>query len=196
MWKPIAVVGLWAFLVGLPHVAAPGQISLAGVAIGMPAVDRGEDLHGDELGDPPLTEKTPPAARPVPPGSFATIHFKNDLSKSLSIVEARVTMDGKSLSPIDGPRPGSDTVVFGGRVSPGEHVVRTELACRRNQRGPFTYLKGYRLNVASDDVLTVPSERAVVFTVAATPNKGVNVPFDKQVGITVRAQELPEPGAH
>ena len=191
MWKPIAVVGLWAFLVGLPHVVAPGQISLAGVAIGMPAVDR-----GDELGDPPITEQAPPAARPVPPGSFATIHFKNELSKSLSIVEARVSMDGKPLSPVDEPRSGSDVVVFGGRVSPGEHVVRTEVACRRNQRGPFTYLKAYKLNVASEDVLTVPRERAVVFTVAATPNKGINVPFDKQVGIAVWAEELPEPGAH
>jgi hypothetical protein len=190
MWKPIAVAGLWGFLVGLPHVASPGQVTVAGVTPGA-VVD-------DDLGDPPLQDPpqrdAPPPQRAIP-GSFAVVHFTNELAKTMNIVEARVTMDGAPLPAVANPAAGSDTVVFAGRVEPGDHVVDTTLDCQGRRQGPFTYLKSYKLTIASEEVLTVPRERAVVFTIAATRASGPTVPFDKQIGIAVRAHELPEPGA-
>ncbi|HEX4405787.1 MAG TPA: hypothetical protein VH560_13205 [Polyangia bacterium] len=151
----------------------------------------------EDLGDPPprSAERSPAprANRGAIHGSFATIHFKNDLGKTLSLVEARLTLDGNHLPAVVSLGSNDDSVVFAGRVTPGHHLLGTHLACRGNQRGPFTYLQDYTWDVTSDAVLTVPDDEAVVFTIAATRTPGANVPLDKQVTITVRDHVLPPP---
>jgi hypothetical protein len=187
MLKSLGVMGLWALMIAVPHLGSSAlQVSVAGVApvITAPAEDPGDPFR--EASNP----KAP--ANSEIRGSFATIHLRNELDKTMSLVEVRLTMDGQELPLVTALAPGDDTVVFAGRVAAGHHVFKTELKCRGNSRGPFTYVKKYNLNVASEEVLTVPEERAVVFTIAATRNKGVNVPFEKQVGIAVRANELPK----
>jgi len=191
MWKIVGVAGLWVSLIAFPHL---GPVTLdANFAGAAPPVAVPED----DLGDPPPRGQEQPIVAPAPPraipGSFATIHLKNDLGRTLSLVEARLTFDGDHLPVVSALGPGGDNVVFAGRVAPGHHLLGARLVCRGNQRGPFTYLKEYTWEVASDAVLTVPNDQAVIFTVAATRHAGVNVPLDKQVGITVRDRLLPPP---
>jgi hypothetical protein len=192
MLKIVGVAGLWVSLIAFPHLG-PAML-VANVAGAAPPIA----VPDDELGDPPVPGQAPgPPTAPAPPrvipGSFATIHFKNDLGKTLSLVEARLTLDGDHLPIVTALGPDGDSVVFAGRVTPGHHLLGARLVCRGNQRGPFTYLKDYTWEVASDAVLTVPDDQAVVFTIAATRHAGVNVPLDKQVTITVRDRVLPPP---
>jgi hypothetical protein len=184
MWKSVGVVGLWALMVVAPHVGTSGaSVMMAGVVPGMPTPD-------EDLGDPPPEA---PGARREIPGSFATIHFKNALGKTLTLVEARLTMDGTSLPLVTNLAADQDAVVFSGRVAPGAHSVETHVLCRGKRRGPFTYLKDYKWEVSSEEALTVPADRAVIFTISAVRNKGVNVPFDRELGISVHDEVLPHP---
>lgn len=199
-WKCLGVAGLWVFLMVLPHLG-PKAID-ASFADVMPPLA----MLADDSSERPAktTEAAPvdPAPRPlVEPtidprhevvGSFATIHLENKLGKTLSLVQARVTMDGKELPAVGNLGPDADRVLFAGLVSPGHHVVNTRLTCRGNRR-LFTYLKDYQWDLRSDEVLTVPQDRAVVFTISAVRNKGVNVPLNKQVGIAVHDQVVPNP---
>jgi hypothetical protein len=184
MWKAFGVVGLWALMIVVPHLGTSGtSVTLAGV---VPSLSP----PNEDLGDPP--PQAPSAQREIP-GAFATIHFKNALGKTLTLAEARLTMDGKSLPVVTNLATDRDAVVFAGRVAAGAHAVETHVTCRGKRRGPFTYLKEYTWEVTSEETLTVPADRAVIFTISAVRNKGVNVPFDRQLGITVHDEVLPHP---
>jgi hypothetical protein len=197
MWKPMGVVTLWLVLIAAPHLGAPAtQVSMAGVmpSPAVPVVVE-DPVPVDDPGDPYLQA---PPARQAPrerreiPGSFATVHFVNALDKVFTLSEVTVTIDGKTLPPVTDLAPGAMTVVFAGRVSPGPHPAQTRLTCRGRQRGPFTYLKDYRWQVESAETLTVPPDRAASFTISAVRHKGMNVPFDRQVDITVRSELVPQ----
>jgi hypothetical protein len=186
MWKLAGVAGLWVSLLAVPHVGPTAiDANFAGAA---PPFAVPEDL-----GDPPPPDAGPAEAPREAPGAFATIHLENELGKTLTLLEAHVTMDGTPLPAVADLAPGDDATVFAGRVAAGHHVVRTRLVCQGNRRGPFTYLRDYKWEVASDEVLTVPDDEAVVFTIAATRKKGLNVPFERQVGITLRDYVVPRP---
>jgi hypothetical protein len=206
MWKGIlkfmGLAGLWVFLIVLPHLGPKGiDVDFANV---MPPLTT---LASDTGQASTETDQQTPAAEPTPEplvaptvdprrqvvGSFATIHLENKLDKTLNLVQARVTMDGKPLPTVAGLRPDDDRVLFAGLVSPGHHVVNTQLSCRGNRRGVFTYLKDYRWDLSSQEVLTVPKDRAVVFTISAVRHKGVNVPFNKEIGIAVHDVVVPNP---
>jgi hypothetical protein len=189
MWKSMGVVGLWVSLIALPHFGP--TVCDANFASAAPPVAVPSD---DDLGDPPA----PPAAPVAAPareisGSFATLHFKNALGKTFVLLEVHVTMDGKALPALTNVAPDDDVTLFAGRVQPGHHVVDTRLVCRGKRRGPFTYLSDYKWEVASEEVLTVPAEDAIVFTLSATRNKGFDVPLDKQVVITAHDVVVPNP---
>jgi hypothetical protein len=77
-------------------------------------------------------------------------------------------------------------VIYTGRVRPGRHVVSARLVYQGRNRGPFTYLAGYKVNVESREVVDVPADRPASFTIATEKKKGMNVPLDKQLAITVR----------
>ena len=55
----------------------------------------------------------------------------------------------------------------------------------RGDRGVFSYMKGYKLNVRSEQVLTAPADRTVNFTVVGSENKGMTVPIERRVVVTV-----------
>lgn len=204
IWKCLGVVGLWASLVALPHLG-PQVINSCFADVMPPLATLADDSNQASSERSPQTPGTEPAEPAPPPlvaptpdprrqvvGSFATIHLENKLGKTLNLVEARVRMDGKELPAVGNLAPNDDRVLFAGLVSPGHHVVNTRLTCRGNRR-VFTYLKDYRWDLRSDEVLTVPQDRAVVFTISAVRNKGVNVPFDKQIGIAVQDEVVPNP---
>jgi hypothetical protein len=192
MWKPMGVVTLWLMMIAAPHLGAPAtQVSMAGV-MPSPAVPTVVDdpAPADDPGDPYL-QKT--RQRREIPGSFATVHFVNALDKKLvALTEARLMMDGKPLSEVTNVASGADTVVFAGRVAPGSHVVQTHLTCRGRQRGPFSYVKGYTWQVQSEETLLVPPERAATFTISAVRHKGIAVPFDREVEISVKSELVPQ----
>jgi hypothetical protein len=130
---------------------------------------------------------TPAAvAAPTPsPTALATLSFRNDVGKRFRLVEARFTMDGADLPTVlTGAEPGKSYVVFGGAVKPGPHVVTARLTYQ-GERRVFSYMKGYKLNVRSDQVLTAPENRAVSFTVVGAENTGMTVTLDKRVVIKV-----------
>ncbi|HVZ73938.1 MAG TPA: hypothetical protein VHJ20_16275 [Polyangia bacterium] len=172
MFKAMGVVGLWVALIAAPHAASSPE----------PAQDPGDP------GDPYALQK-PPAPKPAPTsstaGSFATIHFKNEVGKDFKLLEARVLFDDADLPVLTGVKSGEDVVLFSGRVRPGRHVAETYLTYEGGKHGIFTYMKDYKITVRADEVLTVPPETAVQFTISGKENKGANVPFNHQVGIEV-----------
>jgi hypothetical protein len=107
------------------------------------------------------------------------------------MTEVLFTFDGEPLPTVENLQPDQDVVVFSGRLKPGLHLMKTEVHLQGTSRGPITYTKGYKMNVKADQVLTVPENKAVVFTIAATRNKGMNVPFDRQIEIKATAEERP-----
>jgi hypothetical protein len=197
MWKLgiakcLGVATLWVFLISLPHWGGPlFEANFAGAASAVAG-------PGDDPGDPfRLAADTSPqrAATPPKPASFATVHFKNDLGKTLIVQEARVVLDGKVLPVVASPHVGADYVVFTGRVFPGHHILKTSVVAEGNQRaGVFSYMKKYRYTAESEEVMTVPEDRAIVFTITAQRNKGMNVPIDKQIEIKATGEVVPNGG--
>jgi len=182
MWRSLGVVGLWVALIAAPHLRSPLlQTSAADVTPEPPA----------PAGDPgdPFRQK-PEDERQVP-GSFATVHFKNQLGKGVTLTEVLFTFDGRPLPTLEAIQPDQDVVIFTGRLSPGMHLMRTEMHLQGAGRGPITYTKGYHFKVTAEQVLTVPENKAVIFTIEGSRNKGMNVPFDKQYDIKMNAEERP-----
>ena len=200
MSKFLGVASLWVCLISLPHVTDPPRDeAIAGEVIETPASaeDPGDpfrmavaSLDGAGDDEAPATPATSPAQKPQ-----ARLHFKNDLDKTLTLVEARFQMDGKPLPVVADLATGGEVILFSGPMTPGQHVIRTNILCQGNKRGGiFTYMDKYRFNVASEQVLTMPDDRSVLFTVIAHRNKGANVPFDKQIEVKAAASDLPDSG--
>jgi hypothetical protein len=95
-------------------------------------------------------------------------------------------VDDHPLPVLTSTPPTRDTVIYTGRVQPGRHVVSARLVYQGRNRGPFTYMSGYKLNVESREVVDVPADRPANFTIATEKKKGMNIPFDKQLAVTVR----------
>lgn len=152
----------------------------------------GEDCAADEAvvpEAPPVSPDIPAAVAAVAPvrTAFATVSFRNDVGKKLRLVEARFAMDGEKLPVVlTGAEPGKSYVIASGAMKPGPHVVAARLTYQ-GDRGVFSYMKGYKLNVRSDQVLTAPADRAVTFTVVGSENKGMTVPIEKRVIVTVES---------
>jgi hypothetical protein len=192
MWKPVAVVGLWLTMIAAPHLGRPaGQVSVAN-----PQIQVATAVPTDDPGDPYLENAKPtPAARPPEqgPSAFMTVHFKNGLDKTLTLVQASLTMDGTPLARVGNFTREGDNVVFKGHVAPGPHVVTTRLGVLGRRRWPFTYLKDFKWQLVSEQTLNVIPGRAMAFTIKAVRKKGMNVPLDKQVGVTVFNELVPGP---
>jgi len=140
------------------------------------------------LGDPGFAAAQVNAPEPGPAlaTSLAAIHFKNELGKTMTLVEVQVTLDGAELPVVSNLSPDQDVVVFSGPITPGHHFVTTRVVCRGNGRGPVSYLKDYRWIATGNQVLTVPENRAVVYTLAARRLKGANFSWNKPIEILVR----------
>ena len=140
-------------------------------------------------GPPRRRPPAPPARAAEPagaPDTMATVRFRDDAGDGFQLVEARFVMDDHPLPALTGTPRAEDTVIYAGRVRPGRHVVSARLVYQGRNRGPFTYLSGYKLNVASREVVDVPADRPASFTIATEKKPGMNVPFDKQLTVTVR----------
>lgn len=214
MSKFLGVASLWVCLISLPHVTAPsldeavaGEAPDTAAAFG-PGVPKDKAARmTDDPGDPFLLaaaspDGTGPAGPERPEGAvapaerpLARLHFRNDLDKTLTLVEAQFTMDGKPLPFVSDLKAGGEVILFSGTLPAGPHVIKTRMICQGNKRGGiFTYMDKYRFNVESEEVLTMPEDRSVQFTVVAHRNKGLNVPFEKQIELTAKAGDLPDSG--
>jgi hypothetical protein len=167
------------------------------VHVDCPPGATGADCTADEVAVP--AEATAPAAPAavapaVPaavaavapaPTTFATVSFRNDVGKKLRLVEARFTMDGENLPVVlTSADPGKSYVITSRSVVPGPHVVTVRLTYR-GDRGVFSYMQGYKLNVQSQQLLTAPSDRPVTFTLVGSEHKGMTVPLERRVVVTV-----------
>jgi hypothetical protein len=187
MWKPVGVVCLWLALIALPHLGSSAvHVSPSGVQIAA-------TVPLEDPGDPFL--EAPDTQRKIEiPSSFATLHFKNALDKTLVLLDATLVLDGEPLAPVTDLRPQGDNVVFTGYVAPGTHTIVTHVTCVGKKRGGvFTYMQGYKWEVSSEHTLNVPPKRSMVFTVSARRRKGMNIPVEKQVEVAVYNELLPEP---
>ena len=160
-----------------------------------PSSSSDTDCAADETAVPEAAPVTPAAPAEVAapaavtavaptPTAFATVNFRNDVGKKLRLVEAEFTMDGEKLPVLTAAEPGKSYVIASGPVKPGPHIVSARLTYR-GDRGVFSYMKGYKLSVRSDQVLTTPADRTVNFTVVGSENRGMTVPLDKRVVVTV-----------
>jgi len=135
-----------------------------------------------------------PAGGPAPlkvPDSFATIRFKNQTGKAVTLTEVLFTFDGKPLPMIVDVKPDQDIVIYSGRLTPGTHLMQTEMRLKGNSRGPITYTKCYKFRVTAEQVLTLPQGKSVVFTIAGIGNNGMTVPFSKQLDFKMTAVKTP-----
>jgi len=194
MWKPVGVVGLWLVLLVVPHLGSHAvHVSPTGVQVAatVPTEDPGDPFLEGSSAQDKARQRSRERAHAA--NAFVRIHFKNALDKTLTLVNATLSMDGEQLAPITSLGPQGDNVVFTGRVTPGPHTVSTRLTCLGRRRGAvFTYLKDYRWEVSSEQTLTVLPNRSMVFTISAVRRKGMNVPVDKQVEVSVYNELLPE----
>jgi hypothetical protein len=159
-------------------------------------------------GVPPATESPLPIERVIPPGGAApepapgsveavratdtTLMFKNNVGDKYTLVEARFVMDGETLPMVPGgAERGKPYVVYTGATRPGRHILTTHLTYQGRSRGPFTYTKGYTFKVTSDEVLTLPSDRNVNFTIVSKEVKGLKAPVTGRMAITVEENVAP-----
>ena len=171
MWK--VALGIAVFLqVGAARADQPNsdkadkteETDDSAVHVDCPAGSTGEDCTADEAvvpGGPQTTAAAPPAPAAVAavspaPTSYATVSFRNDVGKKLRLVEAHFTMDGEKVPVVlTSAEPGKSYVIVSGAMKPGPHVMTARLTYQ-GDRGVFSYMKGYKLNVRSDQVLTTP----------------------------------------
>ncbi len=186
MWK--VALGLAMLLQAGTTRADEGESDQGAVPVKCPSDAAGDDCVADEAAAPPAPPVVPDApARAVAavPVAFATVTFRNDVGRKLRLVEAQFTMDGEKLPVVlTSAEPGKSYVIVSGAVKPGPHVMSAHLTYR-GDRGVFSYVKGYKLNVRSDQVLTTPADRTVNFTVVGSERKGLTVPFENRVIVTV-----------
>jgi hypothetical protein len=160
------------------------------VHVECPSDSPGADCTADEAvvpAPPAVAPATPAAVAAVAPTptAYATVSFRNDVGKKLRLVEAQFTMDGKKVPVVlTNAEPGKSYIIVSGAVNPGPHIVSARLTYQ-GDRGVFSYMKGYKLNVQSQQLLTAPADRTVTFTVVGRENKGLTVPLDKRVVITL-----------
>jgi hypothetical protein len=128
-----------------------------------------------------VTAPLSPAAAPM----LTTVRFRNGAGDGFQLIAASFVMDDQPLRVAALPPQAQDMVIYTGLVRPGPHVVSTRLVYQGRNRGPFTYLSGYKLNVESRKVLTVPADRPVSFTITTEKNRGLNLPLSKQLSIVV-----------
>jgi hypothetical protein len=177
--------------------AKAGEADDSAVHVACPPGSADEDCTADEVAVPegPNAEPAPPSVAPAAPTAvtavapkpvaFATVAFRNDVGKKLRLVEAQFSMDGEKLPVVlTSAEPGKSYVIVSGPMKPGPHVVTARLAYRGDS-GVFSYMKGYKLNVKSDQVLTAPADRTVNFTVVGHENKGMTVPLERRVVVNV-----------
>jgi hypothetical protein len=166
------------------------QVDDTAVHVDCPAGSAGEDCTADEAVVPETPDVAPPAPAAVAavaptPTAHATVSFRNDVSKKLRLVEAHFTMDGEKVPVVlTSAEPGKSYVIVSGALKPGPHIMTARLTYQ-GDRGVFSYMKGYKLNVRADQVLTTPADRTVNFTVVGSENKGLTVPFEKRVVVNV-----------
>jgi hypothetical protein len=194
MW--MVALGMAVFLQAGATPAAEKEGDNGAVHVECPPESAGADCTADEAAVPgeavvpeaqPVAPATPAAVAAVAPAptAFATVSFRNDVGKKLRLVEAHFTMDGEKLPIVlTNAEPGKSYVIVSGAVKPGPHVVSARLVYR-GDRGVFSYMKGYKLNVRSAQVLTATADRRVNFTVVGRENKGMNVPIERRVTVSV-----------
>jgi hypothetical protein len=165
------------------------------VHVDCPSDSPGEDCTADEAvvpGGPNAPSVSPATSVAVAAGAparnaFATVSFRNDVGKKLRLVEAHFTMDGEKLPVVlTSAEPGKSYVIVSSAMTPGPHVVAARLTYQGDS-GVFSYMKGYKLNVTSNQLLTAAADRPVSFTVVGSENKGMTVPIERRVTVRVES---------
>jgi hypothetical protein len=184
---------MWAVALGMVVFLQAGSGGAAedesAVHVDCPPDSTDEGCTADEVAVPPAPQRTPapPVVRVAAqaPTTFATVSFRNDVGKKLRLVEAHFTMDGEKLPVVlTAADPGKSYVIVNGPVKPGPHLLTARLTYQGDS-GVFSYMKGYKLNVRSDQLLTAPADRPVSFTVVGSENKGMTIPIEKRVVVRV-----------
>ena len=191
MWKT-AGLSLLVFAVATPawvHAEPPGEEPPSGLTAEEPAPDQPAPPavpSKTELIDPFAEPSTPTEQPAAKPKAETTLTFRNDAGSAFALSEAHFVMDGQALpTVIANPQRGKSYVVYSGPVTAGRHVVTVHMVYQGRNRGAFNYMKGYKLNVSSDGVFTMPENRNVGFTIVSKEKNGLNVSLDKRIAVGV-----------
>jgi hypothetical protein len=135
---------------------------------------------------------TKAADTPRPAVPDGTLHFRNDAGSRFELMEARFTLDGENLPMVlTHAEHGQDYVVVAEPLSPGRHVVATQLLYRIKGRKVFTYMNTYRFSVRSEEVVTALPDHTATFTIVGTEKKGINTPIEKTLNVNVETNVAP-----
>lgn len=122
------------------------------------------------------------------------IEFDNQLARQFKLKEIRVTLDGREIlrrqAGEDGELP-QRFVVWNGPVQAGSHRLEANLVFQGRNRGPFTYLESYTVNVDTAQSFFARPDRAVNFTLVAGRNPDRSVPPLAKPVIYVRDEVEP-----
>jgi hypothetical protein len=183
MWKMALGVVVLLNAGGSPRAEATGPAAEPPAAAN-PA-PRDEERPGEEQA-PPAEAAPAPAPVEAPRSARANLRFRNDVGDKFTLVDVRFVMDGEALPTVlRGVERGKSAVVFAGVARPGRHIVTAHLTYQGRSRGIFTYPRGYTFKVTSDQVLTMPSDRAVTFTIVGSEVRGLKAPIDRRLAVTV-----------
>jgi hypothetical protein len=141
----------------------------------------------------PPSDEAPKNLLPVPaPRGAVTVIFRNDVGKRFQMVGARFTLDGIALPAFpSNPDPGQEYVILAGEMSSGRHVLSGRVRFRGRSRAIFTYLKGYVLDIDTQQAIYSVSGVPAKVRIVATDRKGFSVPFEKSVAVAVEEQLPP-----
>lgn len=118
------------------------------------------------------------------------IEFRNDLGRPYRVTEVRLYLDGRQImhrvAEDDGEISGVVTA-YDGPMMPGDHRIETRAVVQPRNRGIFTYLDNYRIEVSSSDVF-VARDEAAAFTVALDERPGATVPFERKPSVAIRRE--------
>jgi hypothetical protein len=154
---------------------------------------------------PPAQENAPaaPAQPGAPPARQmlpAQIDFRNDFERRFRVVELRALLDGVEIArrSANGDDGGLERALrlYDGPLPVGRHEIVIQAVLNMNNRGFFTYLDEYRVNVSANYEFTVsPEMDRVGVTMALQRRPGATVPPERQPVIVPEATTTLPAGA-
>jgi len=190
----IAISGMLAF--GQLAMAAPDSTATSDSTLPVPDSTATPDSPVAPDSTVALPDSTAPAPQAAPGGApmnvappltilgKATLFFRNDVGNRFQIVDARFTLDNADLpTVVTQAQRGRNYVIYAGRLTSGRHHITCRVRLQGRDRGIFTYLHGYSLNVNTEKEIYSVSGSPTNLSVVVKDKKGFNVPFEKSVAV-------------
>jgi hypothetical protein len=117
------------------------------------------------------------------PTAPVRVQFRNDFAKSFRVTEMYVLLDGEEIAQMKAGNDGeldAQFPIYEGELPAGLHALTVRAVLVGRNRGLFSYMDEYRVNVTSSHPFTPSAGRGGVLTVVLERRKGMTVPLERQ----------------